>query len=565
MEFCTLEIFLKNTRYKVKKNDEIHERNGIHHVIVATNHVDVTKIWYEDFNSKNVVLAVDFCSPDGTIHDSITVRYTNMGHRISAHWDSLFKILKPDIKKSYYTRIFRIYQKYFCYCVNQYIAFTPAVLSACGWLPEARKSVFLSINDTYPQNEILAADFFNGMKKGNIFKQELSAEWYRDFFELLSNPSILTIFAYSVHSVLWNYLHGYVMKHFENSDLNTDTICFSLCIHGENPELLRVVANLFSNFFLIKGNNWTLIDKKYHISATSLSDERYKKLFKYRCVPIIFSTERGYFTRASSMLKKVQKERNKGYWHIYPVYINPVPIRADEVLNCCIDSVQSIIPLKDKDKLHRIHLDFCLLIYKFIKYLTEISDLEDLSKGPKYIEMENDLWATCEREDLSAEWIDSHTPEVLLYSTMVSFTRFLKQSPLSVYAEYLSHTCITVFLPYKECNSVPDITNVPDTFLQDFRSFLQQSIAIKANNSWIFEGVETRGGEKCYYFYPNEGYEHYVHFAKKNHLPILSKQKLGQKLRKSNVLKTTGSSNRVKRTQRKIYVYAIKQTSLENF
>ena len=64
MEFCTLEIFLKNTRYKVKKSDEIHERNGIHHVIVATNHVDVTKIWYEDFNSKNVVLAVDFCSPD---------------------------------------------------------------------------------------------------------------------------------------------------------------------------------------------------------------------------------------------------------------------------------------------------------------------------------------------------------------------------------------------------------------------------------------------------------------------------------------------------------------------
>lgn len=567
---CTLDNFLSNTKYEVDSENNLLHKGKQEEKIVAKNHINIKNIWYESFNAKGVILAVDYASPNGTIRDSIEIHRAYTGQRITCKWEELNAVIAPDIKKGNLTAICALYKRYFCYCINEYIKNNPAALADCGWLKENGKSIFISVNDTWNERRKIKDDFFNGMKSADIFKQELSAQRYGKFFQFLSaSPGALTVFSYSVHAVLWNFLHGYRTENFEPTMLNTDTIQFSLCVHGSDVNLSKAAVNLLANLFLVKHNHWTIIDTNYHISASAISEAKYGKLPKYKSVPIIFTTRNNDFTRANSMLKKVQKQRECGRMHIYPVYISKMPVRADEILNCCTDSMAVQIPLSDKEWMYHIHLNFCVLIYQFIEYLTGLSDSACLSGQAEINEMNYILYRLLDSEELSAEWMESHTPEILLYASMGAFGHFLKQTPLSVYADDLERDCGNAFLPMKRSAPKKRLVSMPvqDTFIKDFCTFIHESLKKKSNSSWILEGEEKRGKESCYYFYPQEGYPHYTEFMKKHHLPVVSKRQLGQKLKDSGVLKcpSTGTSITLKRTERGIYVYVIKRDSLENY
>ena len=567
---CTLGTFLNSTKYAIDSDDNLFQRTGLDKKIVARNHINIKNIWCESFNARGVVLAVDFASPDETIRDSIEIHRAYIGQRITCKWEELNAVLAPDIKKGNLTAICALYKRYFCHCVNEYITNNPAALADCGWLKENGKRIFISVNDTWNEKRKIRNDFFNGTKSADVFKQELAAQRYERFFQFLSDsPCALTVFSYSVHAVLWNYLHGYRTEHLEQTMLNADTIRFSLCVHGSDVNLSKATVNLLSNLFLIKNNNWTIIDTNYHVSASSISENRYGKLPKYKSVPIIFTTKNCDFTRASSMLKKVQKQRECGRIHIYPVYINKMPIRADEILNCSTDSMETLIPLSDKEWMYDIHLKFCVLIYRFIEYLTALSDSACLSGQAEINEMNHILYHLPDSEELSAEWVESHTPEILLYAALGAFGHFMRQTPLSVYADKLERDCRNAFLPVKTPASKKLLFSMPaqDTVIKNFRTFIHESLKKKSNTGWIFEGEESRGKESCYYFYPQEGYQHYAEFMEKHKLPVVSKRQLGQKLKDSSILKcpSTGTSLTLKRTERGIYVYVIKRDSLENY
>ena len=570
MRVCSLKEFLnikpEYSSYKIKKNNCIYKWEDNEYKKIAKNHINITNIYCDEFNTNSIILTVDFTTPDEMLYDYIDIDLAYKRRRIAADWNHLYKMVEPDIVTGFHSKIENLYNKYFRYCVTRFIEENPVALSDCGWLQDDNNMIFVSINDDFPTQKKIAKDFFNGGMKAKIYQQKLSGEMCHDFFQLLFHfPSALTIFAYSIHAVLWYYLHPYEDDFWEDTGLNVDTIQFSLCIYGNNSKSLRVVANLFSNFFLIGTNRWSIIDKKYHISASSVSDEKYRQLPKYRCVPIIFSSRRDNLTKASSIIKKVQKQRNRHRLHIYPVYINRKEICVDEMINCCIDSMEGQIPLENEEWLSKIHSIFCVLIYKFIEYLTELSQNEPSIKRSQ---LTNILYQFLKQENLPPEWLDSYTPEVLLYSTMKAFTIFLSDNHLDEYVDMLEKsTCTALFEPGagQESDQIAAPVQRPDTFLHNFRDFIHASLKQKSNSDWIFKGTETRGNEECYYFYPKIGYIPYRNFIKKSQYRVLSKRELGQKLRESGILKvpSSGTSNTMKRTKRGIYVYVIKRDLLE--
>lgn len=573
MKFCTFKNFLlKESDYKIDSDDRIFQREISGKKIVAVNHVNVTKIYLEEFEANYAVLIVDYESPGGAIRGGLKVRRKlAAGHRITAKWEKLFAAVQFDIKRGYLIEFCNLYRKYFCHCINQYIEENPAVVLECGWLSSAGEKIFYPITKTLPDKRKISMPLFNGALASrspfHSYLEGISVQRHQELLRLLlSYPCMMTIFSYSVHAVLWNYLHGYLYrfkKEYHETALNADALTFSLCIYDDNPSRMKIVANLFSNFFLIKKGCWNVIDTHYHVSASTLSDERFNKLRKYFCVPVIFSTKKHNFTKASSILKKVQRLRNQGVLHIYPVYINSIPIQADEILNCSTASTSGL-PLDDSDWLNEIHFNFYALIFQFVKYLAEISSTGDPSNETTVKEMHNLLFNLLKLENLSIEWIDSHTPELILHSAMLAFCMYLKTTSLADFAELLSEASADLFLSEEEAPSEPD--NMPDTFLYDFREFIQESIKKQANSDWIWEGEESRGKEKCYYFYPNDGYAYYKRFMERKHRPVLSKRELAQKLRDSGLLKlpASGSSNTMKRSERHIYVYVIKRIPLEN-
>jgi hypothetical protein len=238
-----------------------------------------------------------------------------------------------------------------------------------------------------------------------------------------------------------------------------------------------------------------------------------------------------------------------------------MPINADEMVNCCTDSLIDKMSISDYEWLHDIHRKFCILVCQFIQFLTDVSHNYKYPPLEKNI-VENALYNNLANEAFSEEWLDYHTPEILLYTTMQCFCRFLFYSPLKDYHKRMEDE-------YKKCfldEPQPPLPQTPvpeNTALQDFRSFIHESLKIKANHEWIFEGEEAQGNEQCYYFYPKIGYDKYVRFLEKNHRPIVSKQALARHLKNNDILKLpkSGTSNTMKRTG--IYVYVIKRHSLE--
>ena len=68
MKFCTFEGFLlRESNYEIDSHNRIYQREISGKKIVAVNHVNVTKIYLEEFEANYAVLIVDYESPGGAI------------------------------------------------------------------------------------------------------------------------------------------------------------------------------------------------------------------------------------------------------------------------------------------------------------------------------------------------------------------------------------------------------------------------------------------------------------------------------------------------------------------
>ena len=95
--------------------------------------------------------------------------------------------------------------------------------------------------------------------------------------------------------------------------------------------------------------------------------------------------------------------------------------------------------------------------------------------------------------------------------------------------------------------------------------FIQKNLK-PGNETWIWEGQETRGEkENCYYLHSEDGYDAFKNFFTKKTTSVISKEKFKEILKKYEILKMpkSGSSNTMKRKNK--YVLILIKDKLNHF
>lgn len=363
---------------------------------IAKNFISISNIYLEKAYSNGVFLQIVFayrfkknrCEEE----DCLFIKLSHTGKIISFDYkesdeEKFIEVIKSTYKEEYKARILKLYKEYFQKSISDYIERYPTILAKCGWFHILGGKKFLSITyteDFYPDfvndvfdNKIANPSLLNTIFS-NLYKEytEKNSSNMENLFEfIISDPCILTAFAYSIHAISWNYIHSYSITFPEEIHY-----VFSLCIYGKNPFLSKKLANLLLNFFTVKPNKWIIIERKYHISTTSVSKKSIDNLVFYKSIPIIITSKNNHFTKTSSIIRKIDENTKI---NIYPVYISDSPIMADEILNCCSDSLLSKF---EKINIEMLREQFIALLYNYVNYLSNISKV----KYSSFIKLYND-------------------------------------------------------------------------------------------------------------------------------------------------------------------------------
>ena len=579
----SLEEFLTNTK---ENNNYILGRKKVRLKIgsgdvIAANHVDIMCIFAEEIFENGIELNIELKSPDEKIRGAIFVKIFH-DKKIIYDWKEFFKIIQNSIKDRYKTVLQKLYKKYFDYCIIAYLENNRALLSKCGWVHVESIKAFLPF--TLPHkflNDVCLSiqnDLFNGSfrKQSNIADIQ---EFYtrnsnlKELFSILfKNSCVLTVFSYSVHAILWDYFWGYNCRDLHTEEIANQDCIFSLCIYGKDPVASKILANLLVNFFNIKQNTWATIQKKYHVSASSLSQNKFDRLLLYKSVPIIITSKTNHFTKASSIIKKLHQKREKLLFHCYPVYISTSPVLVDEMINCCSDSIANELRSMKYDDFNVIHYQFCYLLYQFIAYLS-INKTDDKSQKMHLNQedkqyMETSIFRLLERHKFTEEWLDTHMPNIYLCSTMDGFCHYLKSTPLKDYADKLRTFSEVCFLSGEQTKKQKYCLKQVQQETNDIHflcELISENLQPK-NESWLWEGKEKRGEkEECYYLESKKGYEVFTKILKKNSIVPIPKNKFKEMLRSCHILKMpeSGKSNTMKRKNK--YVFVLLKNRLDAF
>ena len=581
----SLEEFLTNTKENnnyILGKKKIRLRN-VKEDVIATNHVDIMCIFVEEIFENGVELNVKLESPDEEIRDDIFVKIFH-DKKITYDWEEFFNIIQNSIKDGYRAALQKLYKKYFDYCITAYLENNRALLSKCGWVHDEYIEAFLpfTLPHKFLKDDFLSIqkDLFNGYfrKQSEIADiQELYTEnsnLRKLFSILLKDSCAFTVFSYSIHTILWDYFHGYNCRELQTEEIANQDCIFSLCIYGKDPSASKILANLLANFFNIDRNKWATIQRKYHVSSSSVSQIKFDRLFLYKSVPIIITSRTNHLTKASSIVKKLHQKRENLMFHCYPVYISSSPILVDEMINCCSDSMANELRSMKYDDLHAIHQQFCYLLYQFITYLSiDKNNTDDDSRNMHLNQddkqyMETSLFRLLERQEFTEEWLDTHMPNIYLCSTMDCFCQYLDRTPLNEYADRLRTFSEACFLSGEQVEK-------QECCLKQVRQekkniyFLCELISKNLqpkNESWLWEGKEKRGEkEECYYLELQKGYEVFTKILEKNSIFPISKNEFKEMLRTYHILKmpASGKSNTMKR--RNIYVLVLLKNRLDAF
>lgn len=572
---------LKNERFRIEKGkircsspDEYREK-----IIAADTYFGITEVLYQESNRTETILYVQFQSAENKIDEWFTASVNSSG-TVRFDFDKIAKKLTKEIQKEYVSQLLKVYKSYIKLCIQAALKQDSGLVRQCGWFNDEGSRTFKAINyrnDDNPKSYQLQIEslIFNGMLKGTMLTDTTIEKYCQKtdnmkelFSLLLSDGNALMIFSYCIHSILWDYIYNY--QKFKNDRIpNPDTVYFSLCIHGEKPIQAKKTANLLVNLFDIPMDNWASISRKIHKSASSAIDSRIFSLESCASVPVIFTCAKNNFYKSSSIIKTIYQQREKGRFHFFPVYISKTPVLIDEMVNCCVDNLP--LDFNDTEKLSQIHRELCFLLYHFICYLTEISNYQTCPDRSAYYYFENSLsdlfdnLKASNKPDNFYQWLDYRLPELLLFASLNCFCYYISNTPLSEYSEPLLNLFVTHF-NRKDIPAPKEVSFSETSYLQSFSEFLETSVKQKKNDSWIFEGRESRGEqEQCFYLSAENGYRHFSDFLKKKHLPNLSKSKLLKLLKDSGILKLPNTGNSNSFCRHNIYVYVIKKDSLSQF
>lgn len=577
---------LSKHNFKINKHGQIYKRIQLEKKFCSDAYIEITQILYSEMVTNGAKLDVyyqDSNSYSNQFPTPLEVTATFSGN-IQFNFTPVAEKLKSfsKSKSPFFNEIVTVYKEYFKLCVKEYLTSHPSLLAYCGWfIDEQQKMLFKSVNylDTavtdisHSKTEPV---IFNGVFSTAHPLAKMPLEDYckqrdnlSDFFNLLSNPNALLLFTYTIHAVLLDYAHEYPL--IAENIVNTNDALFSLCIYGQDIKHINTIANLLLNIFDIHKNKWSIISRKIHLSASSISDTNFWNLKLYRDVPIIITTRNNHFYRSSSIIKRIQRQREKGVFHFFPVYISSAPINADEIVNCCIDN---ILPAsKDTIILEQIHFDFFTLLYHFIVYLSDISGknknydkwhnpIDDIRYITNRISALLDEYSEENPEADFSYLVDTKLPNFLLLASIECFCRFLEQTPLRAYSDKLKNELRLYLFPLNKDSSTPIEGNTLNYILL-LSNFLQDNIQKEGNQAWLFDGAEKRGNkENCYYLTTSEGYNNFLLYLKKKHIPIITKQAFIKELESHKLLKLLSSTTAKSNKRRGKYVYIIKKDIL---
>lgn len=548
--------------------------------IFSDAYIGITQILYFEMVTNGTKLDVYYQSSKlNTAPASLEVIVTFSGN-IQFDFTPVSKKLKPFSKSdTCFKQIVALHKEYFQECIKNYLSTHQALLAYCGWfIDEQQQKLFKSV--TRPDSEVTETVhskteplILNGGILTNLISKTTLAEYCKqrnnlsDFFTLLANPNALLLFTYTIHALLLDYGHKYLLE--DENIPNTNTAIFSLCIYGEDIKRVNTFANLLLNVFDIHRNKWSVISKKIHVSASSISDTKFWKLKLYRDVPIIVTTRNNRFSKSSGFMKRIHMQREKGNFHFFPVYISNVPVNADEIINCCVDDIT--LDLQNIELLYKLHFDFCALLYHFISFLSEVSGhYPDFDKWPNPID--DNRYITGHIYTLLDEWfkhtpepdfsflVDTKLPEFLLLASLECFCRFLNQTPLKAYSEKLKEL-LKLHL-FTEHPTMTTPKGKPDYILH-LSDFLQENLQKESSRNWLFDGTEKRGNkEECYYLTTSDGYENFLIYLKKKHISPIAKQAFIKQLETHGLLKLLSSSTAKSNKRQNKYVYIIKKDAL---
>lgn len=571
MKIWNFEDYITHTHtdFYISKRDHLRIREGMESYTVADTYIFICSIDVDSFETQYTNLLIGYCSPDNTIREHFIVSRYNNG-RLKFGATALDNILEEInvTDQSYAPQLKRLYRNYFTKIINLSLKINPALTAKCGWLFEGQDAEYIPLSASAICREKIESDFFNGLLQDDKLQKNAEyllrePEQLRDFFEFIqSGEVLLAAFSYSIHSVLWNYLYRYE----PNPDFypEVENSIFALCLHGKDARTSKIIANVLLNFFVIQKNDWHIIKNKYHISASSKSSaNNLENLAAYKSVPIIITRRNNKFNFSSSVIKKVQQSREKNEFSIFPVYISTTPVKADEIHNACTDFLSDNTNFNDPDFLRTMHLKFCILLYEFIGYLSEISNPERQPSRMTDQYMRSRVKNVRKEKNLDAEWLEEHYPEYLLYASMDSYCECLKDTTLQSYAERLRTTCERFFLK-PDYVYVPQVKSEPVDYMKHLHTFIHKSLRQKGNEEWIYEGIDRRDNNTAYYYlHEKTGFPKFTDYLEQKNIPIIKKHHFNRLLRQEKIIRPPASKKSNTWYRRKRYYYLIYKDSFD--
>ena len=553
---------LLNDHMECSKKGKIRTTNW-EKVLVADEYVGITRITYEETNQKGTILSVDYESFSGKIREQFEAIVSYNG-KVHFNFREIGEIIKDTIKSPYRPQMFKIYRNYFTYCIEAERKRNLGLTAKCGWFREGNSLFFLPISlpEYYHIKNFKMFDRLSPMddlNKKNIEDYcKITNNFEMLFSFLTANKSALVMFTYCIHAILWDYINGY--RKFEHTQItNTDTAIFSLCVYGENIQLAKTASNVLLNLFDLPKGSWGVISRKIHISATSLRDSKFYSLESYKGVPLIVTSKKNQFTKNSGIIKKFQKMRVDGRFHMFPVFISQSSVNADELINCCTDDIS--LDTKDDKVLFQMHRQLCIILTYFVKYLSEISNPDIYHDRTDYNYMNLRITQGLNEYQVSDEWLDDHLPEYLLFISLDCFCRYLDKTPLQTYSEIILQNLVEWV---NEEDLQPEEQSNPQIdYLEYFALFLSEAISNTDNFSWIYTDKER--DDECDYIYLHNktGLDQFNVFLESKKIPYIKSREFTKLLKENNLIKVpkAGTSNTFKRKGE--YVFIIKKDLLK--
>lgn len=486
------------------------------------------------------------------------------------------------------TELGLLLKRYILWALKDYVERRPFLFAQCGWVWRENgleyECEYVSVTKRGPEKllyvpNMIAESSYRDHKKGKNIEELIGdRNDYLEFFEFLkSHESLLAIFAYTLHSVLWDYIYRYSTNYndawLDNLE-NKDMLFFSVCLYGQDVRKANVIANILSNLFGELTTCWIRIPLNPHISATS-ANTRVEKLNRYNSVPIIVTAPSGKVTRASKVFKELNRYRNKGDLFVYPVYINSVPINCDEVVNFDVDAITLPFACTDNEKAIKVHGQMGKLLYCFMAYLQENAKKEykemekgfsskdaERMKGGMTIKEIDAVWERYkgihspkffseviefiqEKYDYDELCIYNSLPICVLYAALRYFCAFLddhgieQMDLLNLYEESFFQTKHAVSDGRDQGKNKID----HQKYLQCLKRFIDKSM--EQGEEWVKVDCLPRGNkEECYYLQHKVWFGKFSEYMENVGLPTIARGNIVAILKNNGLLKT-GNNNSI--------------------